>query len=222
MRRRLLPIGLLILLVMIFSCGVTEFDHQTGSIVIVFEEKGSSGEVDKPMETLSSVQCVVLQGSTIRGDENLTLQGTDFYGEISGLPAGSGYSVIVYGKNSSGTVIARAEQSGLSVTAGRSTTASMSWSAFTPVLSSPSHGSTINDNTPSFDWNDVIGASEYRIEVDNSPTFVTEEILEWGLTFSGYTATIPLDDGMYYWRVRARDSRGVSGAWSSASTFSIR
>jgi hypothetical protein len=48
----------------------------------------------------------------------------------------------------------------------------------TPVLVAPPDGSTTGDPTPTFEWNGVIGADEYEIQVDNNADFSSPEIDE--------------------------------------------
>jgi putative hemolysin len=89
----------------------------------------------------------------------------------------------------------------------------------TPSLSSPSDGSTISDDTPTFSWGSVSGAASYRIQVDNNSTFSSPEI-DTTTSSSNHTlgTALPLDT--YYWRVRASNMCGDS-SWSSDWTFTI-
>ncbi len=90
----------------------------------------------------------------------------------------------------------------------------------TPVLVSPSNGDTLTDNTPTFDWNNVSDAVEYQIQVDNNSDF-SSPVIDTCLTASTYTPSGSLEDGVYYWRVRARNSVGFWGKWSGAWNFTI-
>ncbi|MCD6166249.1 hypothetical protein J7K19_06045, partial [bacterium] len=84
-----------------------------------------------------------------------------------------------------------------------------------PNLISPANGSTTNDNTPTFDWDDITDAVEYQIQVDNNSNFSSPERNQVGLTTSTYTPTSSLSDGTYYWRVRAKDNLNNWGGWST-------
>jgi hypothetical protein len=69
------------------------------------------------------------------------------------------------------------------------------------VLVSPTTGTTIADNTPSFDWDDVAGATQYRIDIATDEDFNT--IVGGDLVgTSDFTVADPdaLSDGTYYWR----------------------
>ncbi|MCL4237456.1 MAG: M6 family metalloprotease domain-containing protein [Anaerolineae bacterium] len=86
-----------------------------------------------------------------------------------------------------------------------------------PVLLSPEKDALVTTNRPSFDWGDVPDAARYDLQVDNSSAFGSPEVVA-APTGSAYTATVPLADGRYYWRVRAVDLAGNVGSWSSAWT----
>lgn len=82
-----------------------------------------------------------------------------------------------------------------------------------PSLTSPADGSTTGDDTPSFGWGSVFGGTTYAIQADDDPGFGSAEIDDITAgTF--YTATIPLPDATYHWRVQALNACDT-GAWSS-------
>ncbi|MBI4725789.1 hypothetical protein HY768_00950 [candidate division TA06 bacterium] len=83
-----------------------------------------------------------------------------------------------------------------------------------PILSSPANGSFTNDNTPSFDWSDVTGATQYQIQIDNDTTFASP-VKDTVVSVSNYTLGTSLSDGVYYWRVRAGDA---ANNWSDYTT----
>jgi hypothetical protein len=87
-----------------------------------------------------------------------------------------------------------------------------------PTLSSPSNGSTTTDTKPYFYWSYVSGASWYQIQVDDYSSFSTP-VIDTSSTYSYYTPTTALSTGIYYWRVRAIDSQGYAGYWSSTWSF---
>lgn len=84
-----------------------------------------------------------------------------------------------------------------------------------PTLIAPTDGSSTNDDTPTFDWSDVSDATVYKLEVSNSNTFSSLEINQSSLSSSTYTPSSTVSDGTWYWRVRAKDSQGNWGGWSS-------
>jgi hypothetical protein len=82
-----------------------------------------------------------------------------------------------------------------------------------PTLSSPTTNSFLLNNRPSFDWNDVTGATGYTIQIAKDNLFKTM-VTSTSVTPSTYTpssalpANIPL-----YWRVQTKGTNGPS-AWS--------
>ncbi|MCK4980100.1 MAG: choice-of-anchor J domain-containing protein, partial [Candidatus Delongbacteria bacterium] len=89
----------------------------------------------------------------------------------------------------------------------------------TPVLASPSNGSSTLDRTPSFDWSDVSEATSYNIQVDNNSDFASPEINQ-SVASSNYTPASDLALDTYYWRVNASSSNG-SSPYSSSRTITI-
>jgi hypothetical protein len=92
----------------------------------------------------------------------------------------------------------------------------------TPALLSPPNNHTLTSLPYTFDWSDVnddaTGGSNpcsYHIQMDNDVLFNSAEIDESGLTQSQYTlSSPPANNGTYYWRVCAKDSKGNTSAWS--------
>ncbi|MEM1823191.1 MAG: Ig-like domain-containing protein [Candidatus Hadarchaeales archaeon] len=98
-----------------------------------------------------------------------------------------------------------------------------------PSLVSPPDGENTNDNTPTLVWNNVFENSlpvVYTIEVDNENTFTaplvfTTTLTVWSTTGTSSVTTSVLPDGVYYWRVKARDNAGNDGPWSSVWSFRV-
>ena len=95
-----------------------------------------------------------------------------------------------------------------------------------PAPAAPTLLSPANDASPSqpvsFDWSDVANATSYEIQVDDSSTFGAPfRALQ---TVNVSQATIgSLPSGVrLWWRVRARNSAGVAGPFSSARRFTAR
>lgn len=94
-----------------------------------------------------------------------------------------------------------------------------------PTPSAPSLVSPANDATVAqpitFDWNNVANATSYEIQIDNSSTisapFVANQIVTASqATISGLPAQ------RLWWRVRARNSAGVFGPFSSTRRFTAQ
>lgn len=88
-----------------------------------------------------------------------------------------------------------------------------------PVLNTPAAASFFVSLTPSFDWNDVTGATEYTITYADNPGF-SSPVTVSGLATSDYTITSPLDYYTnYYWKVTAGNGSETSG---ESLVFSFR
>lgn len=84
-----------------------------------------------------------------------------------------------------------------------------------PVLldPSPANGAVLTDNDVEIEWDEVLTADQYEIDLSTVPTFATHVIGYPQVTydlyhlFDGnaiYPGEQPLPDGVYYWRVRAK------------------
>jgi hypothetical protein len=84
-----------------------------------------------------------------------------------------------------------------------------------PNLVSPSDYQILHNKVPyNFDWTDVVGASGYRIYVDNNSGFGTPEI-NTTTTGSNLSWVNGIIDGVYYWQVQAKDGDGTWYDWST-------
>ncbi len=83
-----------------------------------------------------------------------------------------------------------------------------------PVLLAPPNGSTGISGTPTLDWNNVFGASRYRVQISSDSLFSGTH-LDSTLTLSNITVPggILVSNHLYYWRVRAENEGGFS-QWS--------
>jgi hypothetical protein len=92
-----------------------------------------------------------------------------------------------------------------------------------PMNPSPADGSTVADDTPLLDWDDVVTASHYQIQMNNSSDFTGILLVDVAnLVQSEYQVGFALaDNETYYWRVRARNSAGIPGDWSDEWHFGV-
>jgi len=75
--------------------------------------------------------------------------------------------------------------------------------------------------TPTLSWNHVTGAETYEIQVDTATNFAAPLVFTTTVPASDLAVTLPsLDDGVYYWRVRANSSTRT-GAWSAVDSFTV-
>jgi immune inhibitor A len=89
-----------------------------------------------------------------------------------------------------------------------------------PTLLSPATGSVLNTSQPELDWSDVADAAYYELQIDNSSTFGSPEVF-LTITASTFTATTPLPNAKYYWRVRTYDAAGNRSGWTAARSFTL-
>ena len=89
-----------------------------------------------------------------------------------------------------------------------------------PTLSSPSNGSSTCDQTPTFNWNAVSGATSYNVQVDNDAGFGSP-VIDTTTGGTSYTPGTSLPAGTYYWRVRASTACGYGG-WSSTWSVNVQ
>ncbi len=111
-----------------------------------------------------------------------------------------------------------------------------------PALVSPSDGASTNDQTPTFTWNRVTGASSYQLQVDTSNAGPTDNcsppVSDGGFGFSSptaidvtvadpgsgttvsFTPTTELGEDNYFWHVRSITG-SVNGCYSSERDLNI-
>ena len=89
-----------------------------------------------------------------------------------------------------------------------------------PTLLSPAHLATVAQPI-TFDWTNAANAVSYTIQIDSSSNFTTP--LTFSQTVSVSQATIAgLPARQLFWRVRARNSAGVAGPFSSTRRFTAQ
>ena len=90
-------------------------------------------------------------------------------------------------------------------------------------LQSPPSGSTTTDSTPTLDWGSASNANQYQVEVDNASNFSSVD-RSATRTSTDWTVSPALQDGVWYWRVRGRNTQGScneTGPWSSSRSFQV-
>jgi len=86
-----------------------------------------------------------------------------------------------------------------------------------PSLVAPSDGASVAQPV-TLDWTNVTGAASYEVQVDNSSTISAPLVANVTVTSSQATLT-GLPSQQLWWRVRARNSAGVFGPFSSVRRF---
>jgi hypothetical protein len=87
----------------------------------------------------------------------------------------------------------------------------------TPSLTAPANGAIVTQPV-TLDWNNVTNAASYEVQVDNSSTIAAPFVLNPTVTMSQVTLS-GLPAQQLWWRVRARNSAGVFGPFSSTRRF---
>jgi hypothetical protein len=91
-----------------------------------------------------------------------------------------------------------------------------------PSLVSPAADARFSPGTSiTFDWTDVSGAASYTIQIDDSDTFATPQVVNLNTTTSQFT-TNTLPTTRMWWRVRANSASGTPGNWSPARRFEVK
>ncbi len=90
-----------------------------------------------------------------------------------------------------------------------------------PNLIAPVNNSTINTLTPVLEWDSLITAFDYRLEIARDSLFTNSLLYQVvpQKTFQ-VPAGLLFSDSTYYWRVRTATNGGV-GPWSEAFSFNI-
>ena len=90
-----------------------------------------------------------------------------------------------------------------------------------PVLLSPTNGFATDQHDITFRWEAVQTPTAYYIQIDTGDTFNSPNLIEATVTGdTEYTATLAAK-GVYYWRVRARDSQLNVSPWSAVWRLTI-
>lgn len=89
-----------------------------------------------------------------------------------------------------------------------------------PDLLTPENAESLDNDTPTFEWSDSIGATKWEIAVDDDQDFSSLEISE-NVKVSRYTPSQPLPGGEYHWRVRAFNKENITTGWTQAHTFEL-
>ncbi len=75
-------------------------------------------------------------------------------------------------------------------------------------------------STPTLTWSPVSWAIGYQIQVDDDPNFGSPIVREFDMNTLSYT-TPTLENGTYYWQVRAKRSVTTWGNWSKTDIFVV-
>jgi hypothetical protein len=88
------------------------------------------------------------------------------------------------------------------------------------TLSSPPNTGLTFVSFPELVWEHVTDASSYQVNVANDPTFL-DIVINATVTDTSYQHNQQLDNGLFYWRVRAKNTDDIWGDWSDAHVWSF-
>ncbi len=86
-----------------------------------------------------------------------------------------------------------------------------------PTLVSPSDNNISNNQSPTFIWHTSVDADSFNLVYTGPAKSVTSVVTK----DTTYIASVPLDDGVYNWKVRAKDEYGNYSDFSTEWTFTI-
>jgi hypothetical protein len=89
----------------------------------------------------------------------------------------------------------------------------------TQIAPADAVGTPIRDVT--FSWQPVVGAKTYQLQVSPNGDWENNPTIDVTVKGTKYTKPVNLDNGSYYWRVRAKDARNPqnNGGWSTEWQF---
>lgn len=92
----------------------------------------------------------------------------------------------------------------------------------TPNLLTPVDQEALINSRPTFDWTDVLGSTNYHLQIYKAPAFAKSgKVVDITTTSSTYTPTSDLPAGIIlYWRV-SRNTASGAGPWSVIRSFTI-
>jgi len=93
-----------------------------------------------------------------------------------------------------------------------------------PTMSAPADGANFGAETVTFDWSEPSGAVGYGLDVAANANFNPTVYSDTALASSSvqYNLSQVPSDGIYYWRVRAKDSGDTWGDWSQVRSFTLQ
>jgi hypothetical protein len=91
-----------------------------------------------------------------------------------------------------------------------------------PVLESPADSSATNVVDVVLDWEPVMGAKTYNLQISTDQNFNTVEHQLTGIMGTRYSPTSTLNNDQYYWRVSPVDSAGNTLAWTDVDVWEFR
>jgi hypothetical protein len=89
-----------------------------------------------------------------------------------------------------------------------------------PNLLQPFDGASLTVLAPILSWSNPVGAVRYEVELSHNSSF--SRPVRVAVSAARFTAPGPLNNAVYWWRVRSFDAAGNVSAWSSPRSFTAR
>jgi hypothetical protein len=89
-----------------------------------------------------------------------------------------------------------------------------------PVLLNPVNGWQTNDPHPTLSWENVTGATYYKVQIAHNSSFTNLTQTVSALTDTSYTVNTLVGDGLWYWHIRAFGPGKIS-RWSATRSFTL-
>jgi hypothetical protein len=140
-----------------------------------------------------------------------------YSGSCGGTPVGTGNNLSVF-PTSNTTYYGRWENSCGNSTCG-SVTITLIAAPATPSLQLPDNGAACQSLSLTCSWNAATDASNYQIQVDDNNNFSSPVVDQSEISSTQYFVSGLSESTTYYWRVRAANSCGAFGSWSSVRSF---
>ncbi len=91
-----------------------------------------------------------------------------------------------------------------------------------PVLESPADSSATNIVDVVLDWEPVMGAKTYNLQISTDQNFNTVDHTRVGVMGTRYSPPTTLNNDQYYWRVSPVDSAGNTLDWQDVDVWQFR
>ncbi len=143
-------------------------------------------------------------------------------GEMQNVPAGSTGQVTVYGMDASGDILYWGQSAEIQLVSSETVnTGTISANSFVPLLSAPTNGSTVTSTQWQLQWESVANAAQYRIVISANQDLSAPEIDTTAHSSNTVYSPAGLQDGNYYWQLRAIDINGNESAGSEIWGFTL-
>lgn len=142
-------------------------------------------------------------------------------GTVASVPAGSGRTVMVLGKDDDGNFVFCGKKTDIQVDANQNTNVGIiNCYSFIPTPMAPENGAEVNADAMGLAWHHVAEAFNYRIIVSEAPD-LTDPFIDETITFENFSPMDLVDGHTYYWQAVAIDRHDNLSSGSSIFSFTV-